>query len=62
MGLRVVYSPTKSKALAQNKAHLVKSMGAFRRLKPETFGEPTVLPYHPGAARALKELGLKMGK
>jgi TRAP-type uncharacterized transport system substrate-binding protein len=56
----VVYKVTK--ALAQNKAHLVKSMGAFRRLKSETFGEPTVLPYHPGAAKALKELGLKMGK
>ena len=60
MDEEVVYKVTK--ALAQNKAHLVKSMGAFRRLKSETFGEPNMAPFHPGAARALKELGLKMGK
>lgn len=54
----IVYRVTK--ALAQNKAHLAKSMGAFNRLKPETFGEPSALPYHPGAARALKELGIKV--
>jgi TRAP-type uncharacterized transport system fused permease subunit len=51
-----------TKALAQNKKHLAKSMGAFNRLKPETFGEPTMAPYHPGALRALKELGIKIGK
>ena len=55
----MVYKVTK--ALAQNKAHLAKSMGAFNRLNPETFGEPNALPYHPGAARALKELGIKVG-
>lgn len=56
----VVYKVTK--ALAQNKKHLAKSMGAFHRLKPGSFGEPTWLPYHPGAIKALNELGLKMGK
>ena len=35
-------------------------MGAFNRLKPETFGEPDSLPYHPGAVRALRELGIKV--
>jgi TRAP-type uncharacterized transport system substrate-binding protein len=36
-------------------------MGAFNRLKPETFAEPNMAPYHPGALKAIKELGLKMG-
>ena len=60
MDEEVVYKVTK--ALAQNKAHLVKSFPAFRRVKSETFGEPSMAPYHPGAKRALKELGLKIGK
>ena len=37
-------------------------MGAFKRQKPETFGISTAAPYHPGAAKALKELGLKIGR
>ena len=60
MNEETVYKVTK--ALAQNKKHLAKSMGAFNRLKPETFGEPTMAPYHPGALRALRELGVKIGK
>jgi TRAP transporter TAXI family solute receptor len=59
MSAETVYKVTK--ALAQNKAHLAKSMGAFNRLKPETFAEPQMAPYHPGAIKAIKELGLKMG-
>lgn len=50
-----------TKALATNKADLAKSMGAFNRLKPETFAQPDMAPYHPGALKAIKELGLKMG-
>ena len=46
---------------ATNKADLVKSMGAFNRLKPETFAEPNMAPYHPGALKAINELGLKVG-
>ena len=55
----VVYKVTK--ALAANTALLAKSMGAFNRQKPEAFGEPNIAPYHPGAVKALKELGLKIG-
>ncbi len=58
MDAEIVYKVTK--ALATNKEHLAKSMGAFNRLKPETFAEPNVAPYHPGAIKAIKELGLKM--
>ncbi len=54
-----VYKVTK--ALATNKAYLAKSMGAFNRLNPKTFAEPQMAPYHPGALKAIKELGLKMG-
>ncbi len=50
-----------AKALATNKAHLAKSMGAFNRQKPEAFALPTVAPYHPGAVKAIEELGLKIG-
>lgn len=59
MDNETVYKVTK--ALATNKEHLAKSMGAFNRLKPETFAEPDMAPYHPGAEKAIKELGLKMG-
>ena len=59
MDNETVYKVTK--ALATNKEHLAKSMGAFNRLKPETFAEPNMAPYHPGALKAIKELGLKMG-
>lgn len=50
-----------AKALATNQPLLAKSMGAFKRQKPETFGVSRAAPYHPGAVKALKELGLKIG-
>lgn len=50
-----------AKALATNKAHLAKSMGAFNRQRPDAFALPTVAPYHPGALKAINELGLKVG-
>jgi TRAP transporter TAXI family solute receptor len=59
MDNETVYKVTK--ALATNKKHLAKSMGAFNRLNPATFAEPNMAPYHPGALKAIKELGLKMG-
>lgn len=55
-----VYNVTK--ALATNHPDLVKSMGAFKRQKPGTFGVSTAAPYHPGAIKALTELGLKIGR
>ena len=60
MNDEVVYKV--SKALATNQPMLAKSMGAFKRQKPEAFGVSTAAPYHPGAAKALKELGLKVGR
>ena len=51
-----------AKALASNQPLLAKSMGAFKRQKPETFGVSMAAPYHPGAVKALNELGLKIGK
>lgn len=59
MDPEVVYKV--AKALATNKAHLAKSMGAFNRQRPEAFALPTVAPYHPGALKAINELGLKVG-
>ena len=59
MDPEVVYKVTK--ALASNKAHLEKSMGAFKRTKTPQFGEPNMAPYHPGAIKALDELGIKVG-
>jgi TRAP transporter TAXI family solute receptor len=58
MNPEIVYKVTK--ALATNKAHLAGSMGAFNRAKSENFAMSSVAPYHPGALKAIKELGLKM--
>ncbi len=60
MDSEVVYKV--AKALATNQPLLAKSMGAFKRQKPETFGVSAAAPYHPGAVKALNELGLKIGK
>lgn len=58
MDAEVVYKATK--ALAQNQDMLTKSMGAFRRNKRELMGTLTLAPYHPGAIKAYKELGMKV--
>lgn len=50
-----------TKGLATNKAYLASAMGAFKRQPDGDFGVPGMMPYHPGAAKALKELGIKMG-
>lgn len=55
-----VYKVTK--ALANNHPYLAKSMGAFKRQAPGTFGVSKAAPYHPGAAKALTELGLKIAR
>ena len=54
----MVYRATK--ALAQNQDLLIKSMGAFRRNKRDAMGSLTLAPYHPGAIKAYKELGIKV--
>ena len=59
MDAEVVYQATK--ALAQNQDMLAKSMGAFRRNKRELMGSLPLTPYHPGAIKAYKELGIKVG-
>jgi len=56
---KVVYKLVKT--MAQNKAELVKAFGAFRGLKVEEMAIQGGVPYHPGALRAYKELGFKVG-
>ena len=56
MDSEVVYKVTK--ALAQNQEMLIKSMGAFRRNKRDQMGSLKLAPYHPGAIKAYKELGI----
>ncbi len=58
MNAETVYKATM--ALAQNQKDLAKSMGAFRRNKRELMGSITITPYHPGAIKAYKELGIKV--
>jgi uncharacterized protein len=58
MDAEVVYKATK--ALAQNQGMLAKSMGAFRRNKRDQMGSLKLTPYHPGAIKAYKELGIKV--
>ncbi len=60
MDNEVVYKVTK--ALATNRPLLAKSMGAFNRQKPGTFAVSTAAPYHPGALKAINELGLTIGR
>lgn len=59
MDAETVYKVTK--VLAQNKVELAKSMGAFRRMDVKNMASKHVMPYHPGAIRAYKELGIKVG-
>lgn len=60
MNTETVYKVTK--ALAQNQAMLAKSMGAFHRNKLKEMAIDTMAPYHPGAVKAYKELGIKVGR
>ena len=59
MNAETVYKATM--ALAQNQAMLAKSMGAFRRNKRDMMGSVGITPYHRGAIKAYKELGIKVG-
>jgi len=41
-------------------AELIKSFPAFRRNKVDQMGMVTLTPYHPGAIKAYKDLGMKV--
>ncbi len=56
----VVYKVTK--ALVQNQEMLAKSMPTFKRNKREEMGMIKLAPYHPGAIKAYKELGMKVAE
>lgn len=60
MDAEIVYKVTK--ALARNQEMLAKSMGAFRRNKLAEMASDAMAPYHPGAAKAFRELGIPIGK
>ncbi|MDB4837298.1 TAXI family TRAP transporter solute-binding subunit [Marinomonas sp.] len=52
----VVYELVKT--MANNKPELAKSFGAFNRYSPEGMVKENVVPYHPGAIKAYKEMGI----
>lgn len=52
----VVYQVVKT--VHENKPALTKALGAFARFDPKRMARPHPVPYHPGAIKAYKELGL----
>lgn len=56
----VVYKVTK--AIAQNQQELAKAFPPFRGLKIEQMAQDPFLPYHPGAIKAYKELGIPVAE
>ncbi len=46
------------KAVYGGKPNLVKALGAFARFNPKNMVRKSTVPYHPGAIKAYKELGL----
>ena len=52
----VVYKVVKT--VFQNKPDLIKALGAFVRFDPKTMARNNPVPYHPGAIKAYKELGM----
>lgn len=44
--------------MASNKADLGNAFGAFKRYQPKNMVQSNVVPYHPGAIKAYKELGI----
>ena len=52
----VVYKLVKT--VYAGKAELAKGLGAFARFNPKQMARKSVVPYHPGAIKAYKELGL----
>ena len=52
----VVYKLVKT--VFQNKPALAKSLVGFSRFNPQNMARNSPVPYHPGAIKAYKELGL----
>lgn len=52
----VVYKIVKT--AYEGKAELAKTLGAFNRFNPKNMVRKSAVPYHPGAIKAYKELGL----
>ena len=52
----VVYSLTKT--MYENKPELVRMLGAFNGFDPKHMAQPHPTPYHPGAIRFYREVGL----
>lgn len=46
------------KAVYEGKEDLTRSLGAFARFDPKKMVRKTAVPYHPGAIKAYKELGI----
>ena len=44
------------------KPELTKALTAFARFNPKTMARPSPVPYHPGAIKAYKELGIWLKK
>lgn len=55
----LVYKLTK--AVAENKAELGKSFGAFKRANTKMMAPKNKVPFHPGALKYYKEAGIKVG-
>ena len=52
----VVYKVVKT--IFEGKPELIKALGAFARFNPKNMAHKTPVPYHPGAIKAYKELGI----
>ncbi len=48
-----------AKVMATEKAELGKAFGIFNRMSKDALGTDPTIPYHPGAIKAFKELGVK---
>jgi TRAP transporter TAXI family solute receptor len=57
---KVVYSVVKT--MHAGKKDLAKALGAFNRFNPKEMARAHPTPYHPGAIKAYKELGIWPGK
>jgi TRAP transporter TAXI family solute receptor len=55
----VVYKVVKT--IYEGKPDLIKALGAFARFNPKNMARKSSVPYHPGAIKAYKELGIWPG-
>jgi len=47
-----------AKTMYENKAELIKTLAAFQDFDPKQMAQPHPMPYHPGAIKFYKEVGL----